>query len=459
MARTTTFRQDGKYRDSGTLIAGASFVESVTTPADSVLVSGTTFNIDAIMPTAVAVTITCSGLYNGIAEPYFKAEKDGATLGSIRFYTGNTQGTGTPWTSGDTKSLYRQTPVINTLNTADYFNSSNASVREIDVPWTISLPGNFSGGLPDFKYVVPEPNSISTTLSQKIILNVPPTFDAPVLSLDTSSAYAGITTASVTVSNATAYYGGSISSATLTIGNQTASISGNGTISILLNSGGTFTPTVTVTDSRGQTTTETLDPLTVNVYTAPSVSFDVARTLNDGTPNDEGTYGLIEAELTFSDVVATAQAPSVVLTDDGGTQTTPSVTWYTDSSLTTQVTWANVSSGDTVYGLFSGLSTQHSYQVSVRPRDSEGTGTAVTQTIAPAFYTIDFYAGGHGIALGKPASNPGFECAMTATFEDTATFGSDIYIDLSDYQTTGSVDKELYDAIVALGWDSDVLVN
>ena len=30
-------------------------------------------------------------------------------------------------------------------------------------------------------------------------------------------------------------------------------------------------------------------------------------------------------------------------------------------------------------------------------------------------------------------------------------------LDLSDYQTAGSVDKELYDAIVALGWDTDVL--
>ena len=30
-------------------------------------------------------------------------------------------------------------------------------------------------------------------------------------------------------------------------------------------------------------------------------------------------------------------------------------------------------------------------------------------------------------------------------------------LDLSDYQVSGSVDKELYDAIVALGWQNDVL--
>ena len=45
---------------------------------------------------------------------------------------------------------------------------------------------------------------------------------------------------------------------------------------------------------------------------------------------------------------------------------------------------------------------------------------------------------------------------ITASGNATA---DNFLIDLSDYQTAGSVDKELYDAIVALGWDSDVLVN
>lgn len=35
---------------------------------------------------------------------------------------------------------------------------------------------------------------------------------------------------------------------------------------------------------------------------------------------------------------------------------------------------------------------------------------------------------------------------------------NDLYIDLSQYQTAGTTDKAIYDAIVALGWDSEVLV-
>ena len=251
-----------------------------------------------------------------------------------------------------------------------------------------------------------------------LILDVPPTFDVSALSIDTSEPYAGVTTATVTVSNSTAYYGGSISSVAFTIGNQTETLSGDGTLSIALDTGGTFTPTVTVTDSRGQTANFDFEPMVVKVYTPPSVSFDVERTDSTGTPDDEGTYGLIEATLTFADVIADAIAPSVVLTDENGTQTTPTVTWYTDDTLTTTVTWANVATGDTVYGLFSGVNTQYSYNVSVRPRDSQGTGTAISQTISAAFYTVDFYAGGHGIAFGKPASNAGFECAMDASFID-----------------------------------------
>ena len=36
---------------------------------------------------------------------------------------------------------------------------------------------------------------------------------------------------------------------------------------------------------------------------------------------------------------------------------------------------------------------------------------------------------------------------------------TDIFLDLPQYQTASTTDKAIYDAIVALGWDSDVLVN
>lgn len=345
------------------------------------------------------------------------------------------------------------------LSTSTFFNSSNptertrkASISCIGGTFGTRLTARDAASNASYGYC-----SSGVLTDIEITLDAPPTFDTSVISYDTPYVYSGLSTASVTVSDASAKYGGTISSIAFTIGNQTVTRSDNGTLSIPLDTGGVFTPTVTVTDSRGQTTTKSLDPITVNVYTAPSVSFTANRTLESGVPDDEGAYATVDATFTFADVIAEAIAPSVVLTDENGTQTTPTVTWFSsraaDGTLSGSVTWSSLSSGDTVYGRIPNVNTQYSYQISIRPRDDKGTGTAITQTLSSAFYTVDFLAGGHGIAFGKPASETGFECAMDATFDEN------IYIDLSDYQTTGSVDKELYDAIVALGWDSDVLVN
>lgn len=253
-------------------------------------------------------------------------------------------------------------------------------------------------------------------------LDAPPTFDTSALSFNTTAPYAGATTASVTVSNTSAKYGGTITSVEFAIGEQTDTISGDGTLSIDLNAGGTFTPTVTVTDSRGQKSKYDFAPITVNVYDKPSVSFDVERTLSTGKPDDEGTYAVINPTFTFTDVIATLSAPTVTVTDQDGTTTTATPTWYSsraqDGTLSGSVTWGNLSTGATVYGLISGFNTQYSYQISVTPEDDQDTGTTQTQTLGGAYYTVDFLAGGHGIAFGKPASNIGFECAMDATFVD-----------------------------------------
>lgn len=417
--------------------------------ADTLTVTGSTFSMETLVPTVTAGRTIASNyrahvggnttaqaelglLFNGTRlKNYAQGWLRPSNVGSYSFNV--------PFSSD-------QSGAVLIRNTADFFNASNSTTKEVEVVYTVantpiasdggaggyydcnvSVDGNLdeydsiTGWFEIYETAMGEWKGNTVRLGQKLILNAPPTFTASSISFDTNVVLAGETTASVTVSNPTAYYGGTISSIVFKIGTQTATLGGAGTLSIPLNAGGTFTPTVTVTDSRGQTTIQTFNDLVVHSYSAPSVSFDVNRTTSTGALDDEGTYGLIEATLTFSDVIVDAVAPIVTLMTEDGTQTTPTVTWYTDSTLTTTVTWGNVSSGDTVYGQFSGLNTQYSYQVSVTPRDSQGAGTVITQTISSAFYTIDFLAGGHGIAFGKPASNVGFECAMDATFDETLT--------------------------------------
>ena len=129
--------------------------------------------------------------------------------------------------------------------------------------------------------------------------------------------------------------------------------------------------------------------------------------------------------LAFSKELTDAKAPIVNVTDNNGTTLTSTVTWYStranNGALSGSVSWSSLPSGGRVYGLVSvtsGFSSQNSYQISVTPSDNVSNGATITQTLGNAFYTIDFLAGGHGIAFGQPATDPGFYCDMPANFVD-----------------------------------------
>ena len=297
------------------------------------------------------------------------------------------------------------TQSVGSIGISGLFNSSNPTVRAIPFTWTASRYNEFFTltTMTSNRDVVGYRNDAWTPIvvtDGYVTLDAPPTFDTSALSIDTSSAYAGATTASVTVSNLSAKYGGSITEVKLTIGNQTATRTDNGTLSIALGAVGTFTPTVTVTDSRGQVTTQTLEAITVGDYTSPSVSIAVQRTLATGVPNDEGEYGTISATFEFVDAIAQLAQPTVTV--DG---TPATATWYstraTDGTLSGTVNWASLTSPVTVYGIVDAPNIQTSYQLAVTPVDSISSGITITQTLASAFYTIDFWQVGMVSRLGN----------------------------------------------------------
>lgn len=85
-----------------------------------------------------------------------------------------------------------------------------------------------------------------------------------------------------------------------------------------------------------------------------------------------------------------------------------------------------------------GFDPMQSYTILITPVDDVGgEGTTLIKTLSAAFYTIDFLAGGHGIALGQPATDEGFYCNMPAYFKNQTYLKNIVGIsnDINNIQT------------------------
>lgn len=395
----------------------------------SVIMEATAGNVYATGPSIDAVFPACTGrstsnTYTGQRKFKLLLEENGLEFETP--YSAVISGSGT-------KSA--TIPASRAKTTSDLFNASNRTTRTRTFTYTVDAFMTWVVDGDNYYW----PSSPKTIYTATVILDVPPTVNLGTPTYATPQ-YAGVGTYTVPITSASAAYGGRITKVTLTVGQDStvqtysASSISNETISVIPTIAGTYTPTITVEDSRGQTTTETLADITVNPYLNPSLDFDVFRSNSSGVKDDEGEYGLITANVSFTDAIADLVAPIVkingVITSD--------VTWYSTYStsvgvLTPIASWSSVSSGDTIYGLVDGSFEQEdSYTISVTLTDSLGGNSAeITQTLSTAFYTIDFQAGGKEIAFGAPAndditnfngndySTEGlFKCEMGTAFND-----------------------------------------
>lgn len=326
------------------------------------------------------------------------------------------------------------TPQSGSFSASNIFSSQNPTARSVPVLFKSSRIQLMSGKYMSY-YEFEDPFGSCDLLTQtswgtlfSIILNAPPTFAATNAKSDTNGFFAGKSTASVTVSSCSAKYGGNITASKLTIGNQSVTGTGNGVLSIKLSTAGTFIPTVTVTDSRGQTTTKQLEAITVNPYVVPLVTIQSAeRVVEGGIPDDEGTSAVITASFSYTNAITDLLPPEVSI--DGVKQDDEFCTWYleraADGRLSNPVEWTDYRSASPVvlYGFLPGVFNRNlSYRIGIAPKDEYETGMEITQTLPQAYYTIDVYAGGHGIAFGAPATDEGFKVAMPAIFTDSVVF-------------------------------------
>lgn len=201
----------------------------------------------------------------------------------------------------------------------------------------------------------------------------------------------------------------------------------------------------TVTDSRGRTATDSKKISIVN-YELPTItSIRIDRCLQDGTLNDEGTYGKTTVEYSINPVEYYEEDANGLLVVESGAEegeinledVTPTLTSYTPavndkvslqtlntksisvsvSGNTITETPSNYSGTHTFTTLISGLATNSSYEATINLIDSITT-TTQTFVINPSYITISLLAGGKGVTLGRDAIREGFDVYVNTYFNN-----------------------------------------
>ena len=196
----------------------------------------------------------------------------------------------------------------------------------------------------------------------------------------------------------------------------------------VLNTSGSRTVSITVTDSRGRTASTTRT-ISVIAYAAPKINtFTAVRANGLGSADDNGTMAL--ARIKF--------AISAVNNKNSKSYTVEYRPKATD-------TWTEAASGS-VYAydsnmlLNANLDTDTSYDLRLTVKDFFGTYTALTE-VATAFTLMDFNASGKGLAFGKVSEEDnGMEIDMPLSINQYVYMGGvkksdeekDIYFQTTD---------------------------
>lgn len=215
------------------------------------------------------------------------------------------------------------------------------------------------------------------------------------------------------INGAAGIYGSTIKSYSISGGgySSTSSSFTTGT----LNTAGTNTFTAKITDSRGRTATKTVS-ITVVDYTAPVInSYSSQRCTSNGTVSDEGTYIKALATRTFASCSSKNTATLTVA--------------YKKASDSSYGTATTLTSGTASVIGAGAIDVNYTYDVKYTLTDAFGSVVKYDQ-VGPSFSTIDYKAGGKGLAFGKAAETEDlFDCNFQSKFRKAAKFDSTMIID------------------------------
>ena len=90
---------------------------------------------------------------------------------------------------------------------------------------------------------------------------------------------------------------------------------------------------------------------------------------------------------------------------------------------------------------------QYVVEITARNNAYSSAYASLNEMLTRAYFVMDFKAGGSGVGIGRAAPNEGLEVGYVASFDDDTKFFGRMLMDISNYQSAGSIDKKLYDAI------------
>lgn len=267
----------------------------------------------------------------------------------------------------------------------------------IPTSWLNAIPNATSGTAKVTVTTHSGSTKIGTAVSQNFTVTVPasavPTISAVTIAETTAGinaqfgGYVQSKSAVKVTITAAGVYSSTIKSYKTTLDGK--SYSGSAPTTGTLNTAGSRTMTITVTDSRGRTASTTRT-ITVIAYTAPKItSFQGFRCLEDGTENYDGTY--LNSKINFS--VSSVNSKNTAA--------------YTmDYRLKNAEDWMNLTSGavyalnENIISASSFMGIDNSFDIRLTVSDFFTTIQSVIE-IPTAFTLLDFNASGKGLAFGK----------------------------------------------------------
>lgn len=164
---------------------------------------------------------------------------------------------------------------------------------------------------------------------------------------------------------------------------------------------GEKTITVTAKDSRGRTNSATMK-VTVSDYSLPTAKISASRGTGSTTSNfiadDTGDHAKIVSNGSVSSI--------------SGNTITPVLQYR----IAGQSAWTNLAISASSLNMSDtrviAVSDTQAYDIRLTIRDKAGKEAVATMTLSNGFATMDYKAGGDGIAFGKTANRAGIDCAM-----------------------------------------------